>query len=577
MPAKAFIEHDAARVDDRTDLLLAFAGGETTAGAGLPADDRAASARPGVKRWLDAVSPRGSVAFKVAAAIVLLLAIDMAMALAAAWVGFEYSRTARRGELAQSVLHASVMLSSEVHQLEGAVSREASPDRENPLLAQLDRIRNRYTAALNAVQAEIAFLAGSDPENEEDEELLVRQVGERLQQLSSVVRSLNERPLIDVRAVAALAAEQSRLQAIIHGELEQLVVYESEELLEGAARMRALSEMHKTILISATVVSFVAALLSIMILWRAVRRPFQELVDGVSAFAKGDLGHRIHLTGDDEFGRLAATINVMAAELEKGQNALQETVRERTSELEGVNLRLAQISARRQQFISDIGHELRTPLTIMRGEADVTLRKADASPSEYRSALERVRRQVQHTSDLVDDMLFVAASESGNAPVAALTVDLAQLVRDVCASVTPGGALGGRDLEVRVDCDEAPVMGDAKRLRRLLLILLENAVQYSPAGSKIAFELDGNSDPRVVKVSNSCPDLMPGEVELAFERYYRGARARRTHPHGSGLGLPLAKAIAESHGGSISLAIGGSNLITVTVALPSTTGSDSAL
>ena len=116
--------------------------------------------------------------------------------------------------------------------------------------------------------------------------------------------------------------------------------------------------------------------------------------------------------------------------------------------------------------------------------------------------------------------------------------------------------------------DDITVMGDRRRLRQLILILLDNAIRYSPQGGSVAVELHGGEDAIELRVADNGPGIAEDDLVHVFDRYYRGAQGRRLSPEGSGLGLPLAKSIAEAHGGEIAIESVEGNGTAVIVRLP---------
>jgi signal transduction histidine kinase len=190
---------------------------------------------------------------------------------------------------------------------------------------------------------------------------------------------------------------------------------------------------------------------------------------------------------------------------------------------------------------------------VIRGEAEVALRGADKPASDYRHALTRVAEEAAHTARLVDDLLFVARSEAGEARSARHPVALDEVVQGALAAARTLAA----PHDIRIGFPGAPrrvvVQGDADRLRQLVLILLDNAVRYSDPGSEVTVELQTPPGMTRLVVADSGIGIAPDELERVFERFHRGAGAAARDDIGSGLGLPLARAIARAHGGEVRL------------------------
>jgi two-component system OmpR family sensor kinase len=297
---------------------------------------------------------------------------------------------------------------------------------------------------------------------------------------------------------------------------------------------------------------------------RALRRPIDELVRGAHMLRQGQLQHRVPLDDQDEFSDVARSMNAMAAELEKHQQQetkhrqrLESEVRERTSALHEANQSLQQTDTRRRQLLADISHELRTPTTAIRGEAEITLRGGERPAVQYREALQRIVATSRQLGSVIDDLLAMARSDMETLSMVPKRVDLSEPLADALAQAL---ALAG-ERHIQIDAQAMPaqtvhVMGDAQRLCQLLLLLLDNAVRYShPAGcvSLRWWRSDEEAPTLVLQVIDQGIGIPAEELHQVFDRHFRGRMARLHRAAGSGLGLPIAKALALAHGGSLTL------------------------
>jgi signal transduction histidine kinase len=297
---------------------------------------------------------------------------------------------------------------------------------------------------------------------------------------------------------------------------------------------------------------------------RALRRPIDELVQGAHMLRQGQLQHRVPLNDQDEFSDVARSMNAMAAELEKHQQQetkhrqrLESEVRERTSALHEANQSLQQTDTRRRQLLADISHELRTPTTAIRGEAEITLRGGQRPAAQYRDALQRIVATSRQLGSVIDDLLAMARSDMETLSMVPQRVDLSEPLADALAQAL---ALAG-ERHIQIDAQAMPaqtvhVMGDAQRLCQLLLLLLDNAVRYShPAGcvSLRWWRSDEEAPTLVLQVIDQGIGIPAEELHQVFNRHFRGRMARLHRAAGSGLGLPIAKALALAHGGSLTL------------------------
>ena len=297
---------------------------------------------------------------------------------------------------------------------------------------------------------------------------------------------------------------------------------------------------------------------------RALRRPIDELARGAHKLRQGKLQHRIPLDGEDEFSDVARSMNAMAAALEKHsqqeteqRQRLESEVRERTRALHEANKSLQQTDTRRRQLLADISHELRTPTTAIRGEAEITLRGGERPAPEYREALKRIVAISRQLGSVIDDLLAMARSDMETLSIVHQTVDLSEPLAD---ALSQASALAG-EKNIRIDCPEMPkgsvqVMGDAQRLSQLLLLLLDNAVRYShPQGTITVRWQKSQEFPAMLtlQVSDQGIGIPAEELHQVFDRHFRGSLARLHRAAGSGLGLPIAKALVLAHSGSLTL------------------------
>lgn len=297
---------------------------------------------------------------------------------------------------------------------------------------------------------------------------------------------------------------------------------------------------------------------------RALRRPIDELVRGAHMLRQGQLDHRVPLDDQDEFSDVARSMNAMATALERhsqqenqNRQRLETEVRERTSALHEANKTLQQTDTRRRQLLADISHELRTPTTAIRGEAEITLRGGEHAAKQYRDALQRIVATSRQLGSVIDDLLAMARSDMESLSIVHQRVDMSIPLADALAQAE---ALAGEQ-HIRIHAQHMPpasiqVLGDAQRLCQLLLLVLDNAVRYSHPAAGVSlhwWSSDGPSPMLVLQVSDDGIGIPAEELHQVFERHFRGDKARNHRASGSGLGLPIAKALAQAHGGSLTL------------------------
>jgi signal transduction histidine kinase len=323
----------------------------------------------------------------------------------------------------------------------------------------------------------------------------------------------------------------------------------------------------------------VIVIVSLVLVWlvsRSLTRSLTALRDGTREFSSGNLEHRIPVLKEEEFSRLAQALNTMALELSDHRKRsldtttkLEAMVDERTQALKFSNDKLAEVDVTRRKFLADISHEFRTPLTVIRGESDIALRGANKTEAEYREAIQRILDQADHATHLVDDLLFIARADAGEPRLKLGLVSIANLVHSLCNEFDVTARQKGIAIKMHTKDVPAVIYGDAGRLRQVFAILMDNALRYSKPGGNIEVSVSVAHDRVQVSFRDYGIGLTDEDAELAFERFYRGRKAQE-HAGGTGLGLPVAKAIVEAHNGSISLKGKLGAGATATVTLPVT-------
>ena len=203
------------------------------------------------------------------------------------------------------------------------------------------------------------------------------------------------------------------------------------------------------------------------------------------------------------------------------------------------------------QFTADASHELRAPISLIRTTAEVAVQKKDRTAQEYFDALQEILEEAERTSQVVDSLMLLARADSGTEMLEHGPVDACTIVRE---AADQGEKLARtRDLGFAVNLPNAPVPieADSGALRRALLILIDNAVKYTPRGGSIRVELNHSNGLGVVSVSDTGIGIASDEVPHIFDRFWRADKARSREEGGAGLGLSIAKWIIEAHRGSI--------------------------
>jgi len=204
------------------------------------------------------------------------------------------------------------------------------------------------------------------------------------------------------------------------------------------------------------------------------------------------------------------------------------------------------------QFTADASHELRAPISLIRTEAEIALRRPRGE-AEYRETLRHILLEAERTSSLVGELLTLARADSGRETLRIACVDLSAVVQEVGEQWLELMATRGLSFTQEVTRVETSVLGDRNALQRLLTVLLDNAVKYTPAPGRIELRLEATSSSAVIRVSDSGIGIALEDQPKIFERFYRVDKARSRDLGGAGLGLAIAQWIVQQHKGSISV------------------------
>jgi signal transduction histidine kinase len=210
--------------------------------------------------------------------------------------------------------------------------------------------------------------------------------------------------------------------------------------------------------------------------------------------------------------------------------------------------KLAEANRAKADFIADVSHELRTPLTVLRGNAQVGL--ALGSDQEHAQLFEEIVAESKRMSRMVEDLLFLARSDSASPPLEFEKVAVAPFLSELAGRAEVLTREHGAELERNLE-GEGFVEIDRQRIEQAILILVDNATKYGPHRGKITLASSVRSGELHVSVEDRGPGIPKDELPRIFERFYRLDKARSRQLGGTGLGLPIAKTIVEAHGGHV--------------------------
>jgi signal transduction histidine kinase len=207
----------------------------------------------------------------------------------------------------------------------------------------------------------------------------------------------------------------------------------------------------------------------------------------------------------------------------------------------------------KDDFIATVSHELRTPLTSINGYLDLVLQgEAGHVPAEQQKFLGVARRNADKLLSVVSDLLFVAQLDAAGAIFARNPVDLSLLARDAVAAAVPAADEAGVELTVVTE-GSAWLNGDAQRLSQVFDNLISNALKFTPRGGRVRTEISAAGKVIRLDVSDNGDGISVDDQEQLFERFFRTQSATTQAIQGTGLGLPIVKAIVEGHGGAVTV------------------------
>lgn len=255
--------------------------------------------------------------------------------------------------------------------------------------------------------------------------------------------------------------------------------------------------------------------------------PVTRMTRAMHQISADNLSRRLPLDqAQGEIAQLATTVNAMLERLEDSFRRIR-------------------------QFSGDASHELRTPLTILKGETEVALRWAK-EPEEFRNMLISNLEEVNRMERIIEDLLQLAKSDSGELLMELGELSLSDLLQEIYLQ---GRALAegkGIDVSLTFGIDhEVRIIADELRLRQLFLNLVSNAVKYTPDGGQVVIDVQQQAGQAVIAVTDTGMGIAGEHLPRIFDRFYRIDAARNRRIGGSGLGLAIVKMIVDAHQGTI--------------------------
>jgi heavy metal sensor kinase len=282
----------------------------------------------------------------------------------------------------------------------------------------------------------------------------------------------------------------------------------------------------RVLLVATPLLVIVTAGLSWSAASRALR-PVTTMADQAETITVQSAGWRLDTpTSADELGQLARAFNQLLGRLETASHL-------------------------QRQFMADASHELRTPVSVIQTAAEVTLQRQARQDWEYRDALTIVCEQAGRLRRMVEDMLVLARADAGGDRLTRRPLYLDEVVAECVRAASVVAAVRNIQVVITAESDLA-ISADDELIRRLVMNLLDNAVQYTPPAGCVTVTVGSDAAMATIAVSDTGPGIPPADRERVFERFVRLDPARSA-TSGAGLGLPIARWIAERHEGTLTV------------------------
>jgi heavy metal sensor kinase len=266
--------------------------------------------------------------------------------------------------------------------------------------------------------------------------------------------------------------------------------------------------------------------------------PIVAMSEMAARIGAANLHERLPIINErDELGRLARVFNKLLA-------------------------RLSESFDQQRRFMADASHELRTPVAIVRGEAEVALSRNERDAEDYRESLAVVHDEGRRLTHIVEDLFTLARADAGQNPLRVVDFYLDETVVECVRAMRTLASGRGVSLEHDVPQEELPFQGDEELIRRMLLNLLDNAIKYTPADGRVSVRCEAQGKEYVLTVSDTGAGIPVEAQSQIFQRFYRADKARSRNESssgyaittsGAGLGLSIARLVAEAHKGRLEL------------------------
>jgi signal transduction histidine kinase len=284
----------------------------------------------------------------------------------------------------------------------------------------------------------------------------------------------------------------------------------------------AISQGIKILLISLSVALIISLILSFM-LASSFTKPLKKMRGSTVRLADGDFSAKTNVSQDDEIGELASAIDILS------------------EKLNFANMESNRLDALRQDFITNISHELRTPVTVIRGSLEALNDKVITDPVQVELYHKQMLGESIFLQRLVNDLLDLSRLQNTDFNIEMHELSLCEILSDVARSGQQIANQKNIEIKLEKDSIDCNIIGDYDRLRQMFMIIIDNAIKFSPENNTVKVTLKGNK----VSISNNGHGIKPEDLSYIFDRFYKVKS--EDNKNGTGLGLAISKQIADRH------------------------------
>ena len=287
------------------------------------------------------------------------------------------------------------------------------------------------------------------------------------------------------------------------------------------------------LILSSTIVSFLVSFVIAIVFARNLARPISQMRIAAAQYAIGNYEYTTDISRRDEIGELAATLDILSDKLTQ-------------SEIERQYL-----EQMRMDFFANVSHELRTPITVVRGYAETLYDGVVTDPEKMHHYYERMLKECSSMQRLVGDLLLLSKMQNPHFEMELEPVNLIQVFVDIIRGTKIIAAKKNISLNFNKNSEQIMMLGDYDRLRQMLVVIIDNAIKFSPEHSTVHLTVEEHEESIFVSIRDEGVGISPEDLPNIFEKFYKSKL--RQNATGSGLGLMIAKQIATRHNGVITV------------------------